>query len=88
MPRRAEADGMGWAGGIGPALAKELGIKATPVETTWGFRVSRSPVRAALKQLEEAGVLTSGERSGYRLVDAQAAQTAPRAVAGIWTDGR
>ena len=37
------------------------------------FRVSRSPVRVALKQLEEAGVLVAGDRSGYRLVDAQAA---------------
>lgn len=38
------------------------------------FRVSRSPVRAALKQLEEAGILTSGERSGYRLADPAAAR--------------
>lgn len=38
------------------------------------FRVSRSPVRLALKQLEEAGVLVSGDRSGYRLVDVAAAE--------------
>lgn len=38
------------------------------------FRVSRSPVRVALKQLEEAGVLVSGDRSGYRLVDVAAAE--------------
>ncbi|MDF3606685.1 GntR family transcriptional regulator [Paracoccus sp. DMF-8] len=38
------------------------------------FRVSRSPVRVALKQLEEAGVLISGDRSGYRLVDTAAAE--------------
>ncbi len=37
------------------------------------FRVSRSPVRAAMKQLEEAGVLVAGERSGYQVVDVDAA---------------
>ena len=37
------------------------------------FRVSRSPVRAAMKQLEDAGVLTAGERSGYQIVDPEAA---------------
>lgn len=37
------------------------------------FRVSRSPVRAAMKQLEDAGVLVAGERSGYQVVDAEAA---------------
>lgn len=52
------------------------------------FRVSRSPVRAALKQLEEAGVLTSGERSGYRLVDAQAAQQFNAPAAEVDEDER
>ena len=37
------------------------------------FRVSRSPVRAAMKRLEEAGVLVAGERSGYQVVDVEAA---------------
>lgn len=37
------------------------------------FRVSRSPVRAAMKQLEEAGVLVAGERSGYQVIDVEAA---------------
>jgi DNA-binding GntR family transcriptional regulator len=37
------------------------------------FRVSRSPVRAAMKQLQEAGVLVAGERSGYQVVDVEAA---------------
>ena len=32
--RSGEWHGLGW--GLGVALAKELGIKATPVETTWG----------------------------------------------------
>ncbi len=37
------------------------------------FRVSRSPVRAAMKQLQEAGVLVADERSGYQVVDVEAA---------------
>jgi DNA-binding transcriptional MocR family regulator len=37
------------------------------------FRVSRSPVRAAMKQRQEAGVLVAGERSGYQVVDVAAA---------------
>lgn len=37
------------------------------------FRVSRSPVRAAMKRLEAAGVLEASERSGYQIVDAKAA---------------
>lgn len=37
------------------------------------FRVSRSPVRSAMKQLQEAGVLAADERSGYRVADVEAA---------------
>lgn len=36
--RSGEWHGLGW--GLGEALAKELGIKATPVETTWGNAVA------------------------------------------------
>ncbi|MDO5630259.1 MAG: GntR family transcriptional regulator [Paracoccus sp. (in: a-proteobacteria)] len=38
------------------------------------FRVSRSPVRAAMKQLETAGVLEASERSGYQIIDPDAAR--------------
>lgn len=37
------------------------------------FRVSRSPIRAAMKQLKAAGVLETSERSGYQVLDAAAA---------------
>lgn len=37
------------------------------------FRVSRSPIRAAMKQLEAAGVLEASERSGYHVLDVEAA---------------
>lgn len=37
------------------------------------FRVSRSPVRSAMKQLQEAGVLAVDERSGYWVADVEAA---------------
>lgn len=37
------------------------------------FRVSRSPIRAAMKQLEVAGVLEASERSGYQVRDIEAA---------------
>jgi DNA-binding GntR family transcriptional regulator len=37
------------------------------------FRVSRSPVRAAMKQLQEAGVVIAHERSGYQVADVAAA---------------
>ncbi|MDO5614094.1 MAG: GntR family transcriptional regulator [Paracoccus sp. (in: a-proteobacteria)] len=37
------------------------------------FRVSRSPIRAAMKQLAAAGVLKATERSGYQILDADAA---------------
>ncbi|HWL55078.1 MAG TPA: GntR family transcriptional regulator [Paracoccus sp. (in: a-proteobacteria)] len=50
------------------------------------FRVSRSPVRVALKQLEEAGVLTSGDRSGYRVVDIAAAESLSAPVAEVDED--
>ncbi|OCI93741.1 amino acid ABC transporter [Agrobacterium sp. 13-626] len=36
--RSGEWYGLGW--GVGVALAKELGIKATPVETTWGTAIA------------------------------------------------
>jgi len=41
------------------------------------FRVSRSPVRAALQRLTEAGVLAVADRSGYRLAAADAAVALP-----------
>jgi polar amino acid transport system substrate-binding protein len=37
-PRTNEWHGIGW--GIGEALARELGVKPTPVETTWGNSVA------------------------------------------------
>ena len=50
------------------------------------FRVSRSPVRAAMKQLEEAGVLMVGERSGYQVVDVEAAARISDAPAEVDAD--
>lgn len=50
------------------------------------FRVSRSPVRAAMKQLEEAGVLVAGERSGYQVVDVAAAERISDAPAEVDED--
>lgn len=37
------------------------------------FLVSRSPIRAALRELETAGVLAAADRGGYRIADAAAA---------------
>lgn len=50
------------------------------------FRVSRSPVRAAMKRLEEAGVLVAGERSGYQVVDVEAAARISDASAEVDAD--
>ena len=50
--RSGEWHGLGW--GLGVALAKELGIKATPVETTWGNAI-------AAMQAERAGLLNDAQ---------------------------
>lgn len=49
------------------------GDRLTERKLALQFRVSRSPVRAAMKQLEQAGVLAASERSGYQVLDIDAA---------------
>ena len=66
----------------------QAGDRLTERKLAEQFRVSRSPVRVALKQLEDAGVLVAGDRSGYRLVDADAAQKFSVPVAEVDDDER
>jgi DNA-binding GntR family transcriptional regulator len=51
----------------------QTGDRLTERKLAEQFRVSRSPVRVAMKQLEEAGVLVAGDGSGYRVANIDAA---------------
>lgn len=51
----------------------QTGDRLTERKLAEQFRVSRSPVRVAMKQLEEAGVLVAGDGNGYRVANVDAA---------------
>lgn len=51
----------------------QRGDRLTERKLAEQLRVSRSPVRAAMKQLEKAGVVEASERSGYQIIDAEEA---------------
>ncbi len=57
--------------------AMQPGDRLSERQLAQEFRVSRSPVRAALQRLTEAGVLSVGDRSGYRIAAPQPAPAAP-----------
>lgn len=52
----------------------EVGARLVERKLAEQFRVSRSPIRSALRQLQDVGVLKQSENGGYEIADVEAAE--------------